>query len=85
MRHKLSECQHQSGVLKGRISHAMEQRREEDSLLGKHKDTDKRFTDALIEMKTMEMANADLDVYYQALDRALISCAPRRPAPPVGL
>lgn len=37
-----------------------------------YKDIDKRYFDQLIELKTTEMANKDLDRYYNALDKALM-------------
>ncbi|GLJ49200.1 hypothetical protein SUGI_1038410 [Cryptomeria japonica] len=37
-----------------------------------YKDIDKRYCDQLIELKTTEMANKDLDKYYNALDKALM-------------
>jgi DNA repair protein RAD50 len=37
-----------------------------------YKDIDKRFCSQLIQLKTTEMANKDLDKYYNALDRALM-------------
>ncbi|KAH7573000.1 hypothetical protein JRO89_XS03G0048900 [Xanthoceras sorbifolium] len=38
----------------------------------KYKDIDKRYFDQLIKLKTTEMANKDLDRYYNALDKALM-------------
>ncbi|KAL9232743.1 hypothetical protein vseg_007814 [Gypsophila vaccaria] len=37
-----------------------------------YKDIDKRYVDQLIQLKTSEMANKDLDRYYNALDKALM-------------
>ncbi|XAR48806.1 hypothetical protein NMG60_11031756 [Bertholletia excelsa] len=37
-----------------------------------YKDIDKRYFDQLIQLKTTEMANKDLDKYYSALDKALM-------------
>ncbi|KAF7150516.1 hypothetical protein RHSIM_Rhsim02G0061900 [Rhododendron simsii] len=37
-----------------------------------YKDIDKRYYDQLIQLKTTEMANKDLDRYYNALDKALM-------------
>ncbi|KAL7105884.1 hypothetical protein ACP275_07G074600 [Erythranthe tilingii] len=37
-----------------------------------YKDIDKRYFDQLIQLKTTEMANKDLDRYYKALDKALM-------------
>ncbi|KAL0403652.1 UNVERIFIED_CONTAM: DNA repair protein [Sesamum radiatum] len=37
-----------------------------------YKDIDKRYFDQLIQLKTTEMANKDLDKYYKALDKALM-------------
>ncbi|XP_073299682.1 DNA repair protein RAD50-like [Primulina huaijiensis] len=37
-----------------------------------YKDIDKRHFDQLIQLKTSEMANKDLDRYYKALDKALM-------------
>ncbi|GAB2295676.1 DNA repair protein rad50 [Dionaea muscipula] len=37
-----------------------------------YKDIDNRYFDQLIQLKTMEMANKDLDRYYNALDKALM-------------
>ncbi|XP_050372019.1 DNA repair protein RAD50 [Argentina anserina] len=37
-----------------------------------YRDIDKRYFDQLIQLKTSEMANKDLDRYYNALDKALM-------------
>uniref|UniRef100_A0A2P2LUX9 DNA repair protein RAD50 n=1 Tax=Rhizophora mucronata TaxID=61149 RepID=A0A2P2LUX9_RHIMU len=37
-----------------------------------YKDIDKRYFDQLVQLKTTEMANKDLDRYYHALDKALM-------------
>ncbi|CAI9117568.1 OLC1v1018973C1 [Oldenlandia corymbosa var. corymbosa] len=37
-----------------------------------YKDIDKRYFDQLVQLKTTEMANKDLDRYYSALDKALM-------------
>ncbi|GAB2227860.1 hypothetical protein Drorol1_Dr00009687 [Drosera rotundifolia] len=37
-----------------------------------YKDIDKRYFDQLLQLKTMEMANKDLDRYHNALDKALM-------------
>ncbi|GFP98495.1 DNA repair protein rad50 [Phtheirospermum japonicum] len=37
-----------------------------------YKDIDKRYFDQLIQLKTTEMENKDLDRYYKALDKALM-------------
>lgn len=37
-----------------------------------YKDIDKRYSTQLIQLKTTEMANKDLDKYYHALDKALL-------------
>ncbi|KAI5406439.1 DNA repair protein rad50 [Lathyrus oleraceus] len=37
-----------------------------------YKDIDRRYFDQLIQLKTTEMANKDLDRYYNALDKALM-------------
>ncbi|CAI0437691.1 unnamed protein product [Linum tenue] len=37
-----------------------------------YKDIDKRYFDQLLQLKTTEMANKDLDRYYNALDKALM-------------
>ncbi|XP_073006721.1 DNA repair protein RAD50 isoform X1 [Typha latifolia] len=37
-----------------------------------YKDIDKRYSNQLIQLKTTEMANKDLDRYYNALDKALM-------------
>ncbi|CAL5058159.1 unnamed protein product [Urochloa decumbens] len=37
-----------------------------------YKDIDKRYTNQLLQLKTTEMANKDLDRYYAALDKALM-------------
>ncbi|KAL6634294.1 hypothetical protein ACP70R_026965 [Stipagrostis hirtigluma subsp. patula] len=37
-----------------------------------YKDIEKRYTNQLLQLKTTEMANKDLDRYYAALDRALM-------------
>lgn len=43
-----------------------------DLKLAQYKDIDKRHFDQLIQLKTSEMANKDLDRYYKALDKALM-------------
>lgn len=37
-----------------------------------YRDIDQMYKDKLIELRTTEMANHDLDKYYQALDRTLM-------------
>ncbi|WCJ33146.1 DNA repair protein RAD50 [Euphorbia peplus] len=53
---------HQSNITKNK--HDLKQ--------AQYKDIDKRFFDQLIQLKTTEMANKDLDRYYSALDKALM-------------
>ncbi|KNA17185.1 hypothetical protein SOVF_082430 [Spinacia oleracea] len=45
---------------------------EKDLKQPQYKDIDKRYFDQLIQLKTTEMANKDLDRYYSALDKALM-------------
>ncbi|KAK2973610.1 hypothetical protein RJ640_027520 [Escallonia rubra] len=53
---------YQSNVAKNKI----------DLKQAQYKDIDKRYFDQLIQLKTTEMANKDLDRYYNALDKALM-------------
>ncbi|KAE9604828.1 putative DNA repair protein Rad50 [Lupinus albus] len=53
---------HQSNISKNKI----------DLKQTQYKDIDKRYFDQLIQLKTTEMANKDLDRYYNALDKALM-------------
>lgn len=39
----------------------------------RYRNIDQRHTNALIDVKTHSLANADLDVYYRALDKALMA------------
>ncbi|KAL3619971.1 DNA repair protein rad50 [Castilleja foliolosa] len=47
-------------------------RNRSDLKQAQYKDIDKRYFDQLIQLKTTEMANKDLDRYYKALDKALM-------------
>ncbi|KAL8515845.1 hypothetical protein ACS0TY_014518 [Phlomoides rotata] len=47
-------------------------RNKADLKQAQYKDIDKRYFDQLIQLKTTEMANKDLDRYYKALDKALM-------------
>ncbi|XP_017234897.1 DNA repair protein RAD50 [Daucus carota subsp. sativus] len=53
---------HQSNISKNKI----------DLKQAQYKDIDKRYFDQMIQLKTTEMANKDLDRYYNALDKALM-------------
>ncbi|CAN4107174.1 unnamed protein product [Withania somnifera] len=53
---------YQSNISKNRV----------DLKQAQYKDIDKRYFDQLIQLKTTEMANKDLDRYYSALDKALM-------------
>lgn len=44
-----------------------------DLRANEYKDIDRRYRSMLIDLKTLEMANGDLDKYYTALDRALMA------------
>ncbi|KAL0548006.1 hypothetical protein IC582_012445 [Cucumis melo] len=55
-------CVYQSNISKNKI----------DLKHVQYKDIDKRYFDQLIQLKTTEMANKDLDRYYNALDKALM-------------
>ncbi|KAI4378799.1 hypothetical protein MLD38_016230 [Melastoma candidum] len=64
---ELNRCQgtmsvYQSNVAKNKL----------DLKQSQYKDIDKRYFDQLIQLKTTEMANKDLDRYYNALDKALM-------------
>ncbi|CAK9149111.1 unnamed protein product [Ilex paraguariensis] len=50
---------YQSNITKNKI----------DLKQAQYKDIDKRYFDQLIQLKTTEMANKDLDRYYNALDK----------------
>ncbi|VFQ79263.1 unnamed protein product [Cuscuta campestris] len=45
---------------------------ENDLKQAQYKDIDNRYFDQMIQLKTTEMANKDLDRYYNALDKALM-------------
>ncbi|KAJ8774337.1 hypothetical protein K2173_011586 [Erythroxylum novogranatense] len=53
---------HQSNISKNKV----------DLKQAQYKDIDKRYFDQLVQLKTTEMANKDLDRYYNALDKALM-------------
>lgn len=53
---------HQSNISKNKI----------DLKQAQYKDIDKRYFDQMIQLKTTEMANKDLNRYYSALDKALM-------------
>ncbi|KAI3424599.1 Zinc-hook domain-containing protein [Psidium guajava] len=64
---ELNRCQGTMSVYQSNIS-----KNKLDLKQAQYKDIDKRYFDQLIQLKTTEMANKDLDRYYNALDKALM-------------
>ncbi|KAH9680401.1 DNA repair protein RAD50 [Citrus sinensis] len=64
---EVNRCQGTMSVYQTNIS-----RNKIDLKQAQYKDIDKRHFDQLIQLKTTEMANKDLDRYYNALDKALM-------------
>ncbi|XP_070058038.1 DNA repair protein RAD50 isoform X2 [Nicotiana tomentosiformis] len=64
---ELNKCHGTLSVYQSSIS-----KNKVDLKQAQYKDIDKRYFDQLIQLKTTEMANKDLDRYYNALDKALM-------------
>ncbi|XP_061369150.1 DNA repair protein RAD50 isoform X2 [Gastrolobium bilobum] len=64
---ELNRCHGTMSVYKSNIS-----KNKIDLKQPQYKDIDNRYFDQLIQLKTTEMANKDLDRYYSALDKALM-------------
>lgn len=64
---EVNRCKGTMSVYQSNIS-----RNKIDLKQAQYKDIDKRHFDQLIQLKTTEMANKDLDRYYNALDKALM-------------
>ncbi|KAL5542789.1 hypothetical protein UlMin_010499 [Ulmus minor] len=64
---ELNRCRGTMSVYQSNIS-----KNKVDLKQTQYKDIDKRYFDQLIQLKTTEMANKDLDRYYNALDKALM-------------
>ncbi|GAB4844066.1 DNA repair protein rad50 [Ancistrocladus abbreviatus] len=64
---ELNRCRGTMSVYESNIS-----KHKIDLKQAQYKDIDKRYVDQLIQLKTTEMANKDLDRYYNALDKALM-------------
>ncbi|XP_049402851.1 DNA repair protein RAD50 [Solanum stenotomum] len=64
---ELNKCHGTLSVYQSNIS-----KNKVDLKQAQYKDIDKRYFDQLIQLKTTEMANKDLDRYYNALDKALM-------------
>ncbi|XP_050239038.1 DNA repair protein RAD50 isoform X1 [Quercus robur] len=64
---ELNRCHGTTSVYQSNIS-----KNKIDLKQAQYKDIDKRYFDQLIQLKTTEMANKDLDRYYNALDKALM-------------
>lgn len=64
---ELNKCHGTLSVYQSNIS-----KNKVDLKQAQYKDIDKRYFDQLIQLKTTEMANKDLDRYYSALDKALM-------------
>lgn len=64
---ELNRCHGTTSVYQSNIS-----KHKIDLKQTQYKDIDKRYCDQLIQLKTTEMANKDLDRYYNALDKALM-------------
>ncbi|KAM7261440.1 hypothetical protein ACFE04_008807 [Oxalis oulophora] len=64
---ELNRCRGTISVYQSNIS-----KNKIDLKQSQYKDIDKRHFDQLIQLKTTEMANKDLDRYYNALDKALM-------------
>lgn len=67
LRSELDRCHGSMSVYQNNIS-----KNKVDLKQAQYKDIDKRYFDQLIQLKTTEMANKDLDRYYNALDKALM-------------
>ncbi|KAI4317369.1 hypothetical protein L6164_025242 [Bauhinia variegata] len=64
---ELNRCHGTVSVYQSNIS-----KNKVDLKQAQYKDIDKRYFDQLLQLKTTEMANKDLDRYYNALDKALM-------------
>lgn len=64
---ELNRCHGTLSVYQSNIS-----KHKNDLKQAQYTDIDKRYFDQLIQLKTTEMANKDLDRYYNALDKALM-------------
>ncbi|KAG5560731.1 hypothetical protein RHGRI_003911 [Rhododendron griersonianum] len=64
---ELNRCKGTMSVYQSNVS-----KNKVDLKQAQYKDIDKRYYDQLIQLKTTEMANKDLDRYYNALDKALM-------------
>nr|CAB3446633.1 unnamed protein product [Digitaria exilis] len=64
---KFNRCQGTLSVYQGNIS-----KHKQELKQTQYKDIEKRYTNQLLQLKTTEMANKDLDRYYAALDKALM-------------
>lgn len=67
LRSELDKCHGTSSVYQSNIS-----KNKVELKQAQYNEIDKRYFDQLIQLKTMEMANKDLDRYYNALDKALM-------------
>uniref|UniRef100_A0A7N1A2Q4 DNA repair protein RAD50 n=1 Tax=Kalanchoe fedtschenkoi TaxID=63787 RepID=A0A7N1A2Q4_KALFE len=67
LRSEFDKCQGTSSVYQSNIS-----KNKVELKQAQFNEIDKRYFDQLIQLKTMEMANKDLDRYYNALDKALM-------------
>ncbi|CAM8905564.1 unnamed protein product [Rhodiola kirilowii] len=67
LRSELDKCHGTSSVYQSNIS-----KNKVELNQAQYNEIDKRYYDQLIQLKTMEMANKDLDRYYNALDKALM-------------
>ncbi|KAL2322201.1 hypothetical protein Fmac_026580 [Flemingia macrophylla] len=65
---EVNRCHGTMSIYKSNIS-----KNKVDLKQAQYKDIDKRYFDQLIQLKTTKMANKDLDKYYNALDKALMS------------
>ncbi|KAG9136172.1 hypothetical protein Leryth_003783 [Lithospermum erythrorhizon] len=66
----LSELNRYKGTMS--VYHSNISNNKMDLKQSQYKDIDRRYFDQLIQLKTTEMANKDLDKYYNALDKALM-------------
>ncbi|KAG8658398.1 DNA repair protein RAD50 [Manihot esculenta] len=64
---ELNKCRGTMSVYQSNIS-----KNKVDLKQAQYKDIDQRYLDQLIQLKTTEMANKDLDRYYNAVDKALM-------------
>ncbi|KAF8686169.1 hypothetical protein HU200_043642 [Digitaria exilis] len=64
---EFNRCQGTLSVYQGNIS-----KHKQELKQTQYKDIEKRYTNQLLQLKTTEMANKDLDRYYAALDKALM-------------